>query len=483
MRLSHLVTGFFCAALVLQAQDKVPRYERAACVVEVAAGEKIECGTLTVTENRHKAGSRAIQLPVMIFRSRSATPATDPIIFLTGGPGNSNVRGRSSGAKNPLLDERDFILLEPRGTQYAKPWLECPAVNALLGEISGGRLREPEARTQLTKAAAECRARLTAAGADLDGYTSEAAADDIEDLRKALGVEKWNLYGLSYGTRLALTVLRTHSEGVRSVVLDSVLPPEVNFDEVSAENLLRSLDLVFDGCAVDRVCGTAYPDLKKRFADLVAAADRKPLELGLSPAVIRGAQVADAIYSALHDPDLIPRIPRIISEAAAGHYEEVTPLVKNNQGPSPFTWGLRYSIWCAEEFPFEDPARVASQISPALGLGEINEGTASVEECRAWNVAKAAAVENESVKSSVPTLIFTGEFDPDTPPGWGRQLMSNMPNAVYVEFRGRSHGAGFNACGTQIAMAFLRAPGGLLPVDCALKMRGADFSLSAAPRP
>jgi len=260
-----------------------------------------------------------------------------------------------------------------------------------------------------------------------------------------------------------------------------VLPPDVNFDEVATANLQRSLNLVFDGCAIDRDCGAAHPHLRERFARLVASADRHPLALNLPSTQVRGAQVVEALYSALHDASLIPLLPRIISRAAAGDYTELAPLVKGNQGPSSFTWGLRYSVWCADEFPFEDPARMAAQRSPALGLGGIDESAASPEVCRAWNVTASPAVENEPVKSDVPALILAGEFDPDTPPDWGRQLLETLPNAHFVELRGLSHGASFSPCGSQLLMAFLKAPGTAPPAGCALQLRGADFGLSARP--
>ena len=472
--------------IALAHQTGLPRFESAACPVEVAAGERIDCGALFVPENRRRTGSRLIRLPVMIFRSRSSSPAPDPILFLTGGPGNSGVAGRRSARAIPFLDERDYIVMEQRGTRYAQPALECPAINAIKVDIAAGRLRGDAANTELVKAAAACREKLIAAGADLDGYTTEASADDIEDLRGALGYPKWNLYGLSYGTRLALTVVRRHPSGIRSVVLDSVLPPEANFDEVATSNLLRALNSVFDACAIDSECGTAYPDLRRRFADLVAGADRQPLKLSIDPAdaggrpaEIRGAQVVDAIYNALHKPPMIPQIPRIVSAAAAGDVTDLLPLVKENLAPSSTSWGMRYSVWCSEESPFENSGRIAAGLSPALGLGGIDETTASPEVCRAWKVAPAPAVENEPVKSDVSALVFAGEFDPDTPPDWGRQLLESMPNARYVEFRGRSHGAGFNACGTELVTAFLRAPGSPLPADCVLKLRGADFGSGA----
>ena len=458
----------------------VPRYERAPCPVDIAPGERADCGVLVVHERRGVAGTRAIRLPVVIFRSRSASSEPDPVLYMSGGPGNSTVHGRKSGKGLPFLDNRDYILLEQRGARHAQPPLDCPAINGLTAGIAAGRLRGTAATAALARAAAACRRQLISDGVDLDGYTSAATADDIEDLRKALGYETWNLQGISYSTRLMLTVLRRHPAGVRSVILDSVLPPEVNFDEVSAANLQRALNALFDACAVDRDCSTAHPDIRRTFASLVAAADARPLPLGVvddegRAVEVHGAQVVDAIYSALHDVRAIPRIPSIIADASAGRHEALAVLVKGNQGPSSFTWGLRYSVWCAEEMPFQDPARIASQVSPALGLGGINEGAASPEECRAWNVASADPAENTPVVSDVPALVFAGEFDPDTPPAWGRGLLETMPRARYVELRGLSHGAGFSACGAEIVQAFLRDPRGPLPVDCALRLRGVAF--------
>ncbi|MFY2558455.1 alpha/beta fold hydrolase [Corallococcus terminator] len=485
---SSLLATLASLSLALSAAEG-PRFEPAPCPATVEAGERIDCGFLVVPENRQKADSRPIRLPVVRLRSRAEHPAKDALLFMPGGPGVSAVARLRSGKRNPLLDERDVIVLEQRGMKMAQPALECPDINALKGDIAAGRLRGAKAQEALTKAAGRCRATLTASGVDLDGYTTTATADDIEDLRKVLGYEAWNLQGISYSTRLMLTVARRHPAGVRTLILDSVLPPEVNFDEVGVANLLRSLDLVFDGCAIDRECSAAHPDLRKRFAQLVAAAERKPLPLVLKesategrPVEVRGAQVAEALYTALHDPETIPLLPRIISRAAAGDYSELIPLVENSQGASTMSWGLRLSVWCSEEIPFEDPQRIAAQHSPAMGLGGVDAGTASVATCRVWNVAPVPAEENTPVKSDVPTLIFAGEFDPDTPPDWGRQLLESMPQARYVEMRGRSHGASFNLCGGQITMAFLRDPKGPLPLDCVLQLRGADFGKSATPR-
>lgn len=471
-------------AALAQAAPSRSFYETAACAVEVAGDETIDCGVLHVPENRSVADSRMIQLPVIIFRSRAPHPVSDPVMFLTGGPGNSALTGQRSGRSNPFLEARDQLLLEPRGARLSHPSLECPEINALKGEIGAGRVRAAEAEAGLVAAARSCRERLAGSGVDLNGYTSAEAADDIEDLRVALGYSRLNLYALSYGTRLALTVARRHPESVRAMVLDSALPPEVGYDETASANTWRALNAVFDGCAVDPACARMWPNPRADFNALVARADRERLSFGLTDASIdaRGAEVVRAVGAALQDPRRIPLIPRAVGEASAGRGQEMGEWIAQAQTPSTFAWGLRLSVWCGEEAPFENADRVRAQTSPDQGLGEIDARTASAEMCAAWNVATASEVANEPVRSDIPTLIFAGEFDPTTPPQWGRQLLANMTGAYFVQMPGLSHGASFNPCGGRMAFDFINDPTKPPVLTCVAKLSGADFSLSAVAR-
>lgn len=444
------------------------RFEPAPCPIETAVGEKIDCGVLIVPENRAEIASRAIRLPVMILRSRAATPAKDAVILLPGGPGVSAVINGRSGKGNPFLDQRDQILLEPRGGHYAQPALECP-------EVAAARDVATPKPGAVASAAAACRARLVAGGVDLNGYTSAQTADDIEALRAALGYDQLNLYGFSYGTRLALTVLRRHPTSVRSVVLDSVLPPQVNFDEAATANVHRALNVVFDGCATDLACSRAYPDLRDRFADLVASAERSPVMV--NGEALRGAQIVDALTGALGDPKTAPLLPRIVTDAAAGNIGGLAPLVARAKQSPGFAWGLRLSVWCAEEAPFEDAARVADQISPRHGLGGLDARTIGLDACRAWRVSSAPAIENAPVTSAVPTLIFAGELDANTPPAWGQGLLAQLSNAQFVLMPGRAHGASFNGCAGGLAVAFVADPQKTLDTRCVLQQRAVDWSL------
>lgn len=473
----------FSSIYVRSQSSVVPRSERMPCPEQVAKDERAECGRLTVAEKRANPKSRTINLPYILFHRGAASHPRDAVLFMTGGPGGSTVSSVPPSSDIIFLEDRDYVMLEQGGARKAEPVLDCPEVTQVKVEINAGRLKGAEGNHSLTEAARACRTRLSSEGIDLSAYNTAESAADIEDLRKALGYDKWDLYGISYSTRLMLTVARDFPDSVRAILLDSVLPLEVNFDEVSAQNLLRSLNLVFDRCAVTVECAKAHGDVRKKFFNLVERADRSPLPVSISapeaggkPARVGGSEVVNAIYAGLHRSSTITNLPGIIDAASQGNYEALTELVKQNLGPSSFAYGLRYSVWCSEEFPFEDRTVMASQVWPALGLGGINLGTLPAEVCDAWIVPAAPAKENLPVTSGVPTLIFAGEFDPDTPPSWGERLIGPLSHAYFVEFRGRSHTPGFFRCGQEIAAEFFRDPQKAPAMDCALSMRGADFA-------
>jgi pimeloyl-ACP methyl ester carboxylesterase len=461
-------------------------YAAAACPADLPPDPGRSCGVLTVPENRSVPHSRMIRLPVAIYRSTAAHPAPDPVIFLPGGPGISAFAHPLPSRDNPFLAERDYILLEPRGNRLAWPSLDCPQLNALDGTNATGHLSSEAWSKARREAAARCRRSLIGQGVDLRGYTSAETARDIEDLRRALGYPRWNLFGHSYGTRLALTVLRDYPNGVRSVLLDSVLPIEVNFDEAATANLARSLGAVWAGCRADPVCARRHPDPEGDLRALVAKADRHPLAMPTvkgadgKPVTVRGRQVVEALYAGLHDPRQIGHLPEWVADSLAGQTAALAALVRANQGPSSFNWGLRLSVWCAEEMPFEDAARVDDQPSPAWGLAGIDERAASPALCKVWDVPPAASVESRPVKSTAPVLVLSGEFDPDTPPSWARLLQTSLAHARVVVMPGQSHGAGFNRCGAQIEAAFFHAPDAPLPTDCVLTMRDVEFGGGAA---
>jgi pimeloyl-ACP methyl ester carboxylesterase len=406
-------------------------------------------GYLIVPERRDAPRSAGnIRLPFLILKSRSYSPKPDPIFFTTGGPGGSTLYRTGFFSRSPLRDERDIILLEQRGNRFAEPALMCPEIDRALRSGWGTRLNgDPEPGTMKAALAAAARS-LREAGIDPGGYTTKESAADIGDLRRLLGIEAWNLYGVSYGTKLILTVLRDHPEGVRSAILDSVLPLEAGCDEETPANIVDALDEIFAVCREDDRLRRRFPDLRQRFYRLLAEANRHPIEFGTThpseakPLAVRLDRVGimNCVYNGLEDSSVVPSLPLIIDAACRGEFGRLASLARaylsSTQGTA---WGMRISVWCNEELPFMKRKMI---LRPA-GLPPELEGFFQPQipwgAQRAWPQGHPAEAENQPVRSPVPTLIAAGEFDPDTPTKWARQTADHLPNARLIEFAGYSH--------------------------------------------
>src|SRR5207237_7170740 len=211
---------------------------------------------------------RTIRLAVAICKSPRPHPAPDPFVFLQGGPGGAIIDdlGSQITRQKRITDypaDRDLILIDQRGTGLSQPSLACKETTTLDYRTLGQQLSPQRQADLWVQAAQQCRARLVASGINLNAYTSLADAADVAALRGALGYPALNLYGVSYGTRLALTVMRTHPQGLRSVILDSVDPPDVNAVTGPLASSARAFAVLFQGCAADPACNAAFPHLQQ----------------------------------------------------------------------------------------------------------------------------------------------------------------------------------------------------------------------------
>ena len=266
-----------------------------------------------------------------------------------------------------ILDDRDFIVFEQRGTKYARPNLDCPEVDSeherafLLGlDVRADRAQELDA-------AKKCFHRLVDSGIDLAGYNNAEIAQDLVDLRRLLRIKVWNLYGLSYSTWIMMDVMRLDPHGVRSALLESVEPPDVPYDEMGNANLQRSLDVLFDACASDFECSRSYPDLRSAFAQTVQSLDRQPISITVKDTAggkyqrpFTGRNAVDVVYSELNDAAVIPHLPQAIYDASKGDYVALAALAQDGLSPDSISWGMRYSVWCADGLPLDDPTIVKS---------------------------------------------------------------------------------------------------------------------------
>jgi pimeloyl-ACP methyl ester carboxylesterase len=438
------------ASLAVDGQPVVPRIEWGALPSSFPSGGQNEkTGWLVVPERRFPApNGRTIRLPFIILKSRSDAPRPDPVLYTAGGPGGSTLFRARFFSRSPLLDERDVILLEQRGNRFADPALLCPEIDAALRSGWGVRLNgEPDPRA-VHAALREAVGALKKAGIDPAAYTTRESAADIADLRRLLGIESWNLYGVSYSTKLMLAVIRDHPEGVRSAILDSVLPFEANCDEDTPANIVDSLDKIFAVCAKDERMSERFPGLKERFFRLLDEAGRRPVEMVVKnpadgqPLTVKfdGAGLMNCVYAGLEDTAAIPRIPLIVDSICRGEIGRLAPLAQSYLFSAQGTaWGMRISVWCNEEFPFEHLARILEPAGLPRELARFVQPQVPLETLRMWPHGRPEARENEPVRSGVPALVAAGEFDPDTPVKWSRQTAAFLRRAHFVEFSGYSH--------------------------------------------
>jgi pimeloyl-ACP methyl ester carboxylesterase len=447
-----------------------PMFEPAPCAFPVPPGYSPECGYLIVPENRTRPNSQLIRLHVGIFRNRAETINLDPVLKISGGPGSSglNTAGYLLGkGLDAMLEQRDFVVFDQRGTGYSRPRLDCPERIEITPALLGGRLTEEESQQAILDSFRRCRERLIAEGIDLSAYNSVTSAADINDLRIILGYEKFNLYGISYGTRLALTLMRDYPNAVRSAVLDSVYPLEVNLYTTLAPNAERAFNVFFDQCAADSSCSSSYPDLRAVFYGLVDQLNAHPVwvplfvDNGILNVRLDGGLLIDVLFVGLYNPAVRATMPQMIYEIREGDYGILSrrlDLYFDTAG----ALGMQMAVQCAEEIPFSMPqeAYAAAQgVQPQIAAFYSESVQPLFAVCREWTVTQPDPRENLAVSSDVPTLVLAGEGDPITPPAWGRRIAENLSHAYFHEFPGNGHWVvRSSTCAVKMALAFWENP-------------------------
>jgi pimeloyl-ACP methyl ester carboxylesterase len=459
-------------------------FEPAPCPMQLPAaqieGDSVECGYLVVPEDRADPSSGDIRLAVAIFHPSGGAIEPDPIVYLSGGPGGSGLEFLFLSfniAFAPVLDTgRDLIVLDQRGIGYSEPALDCPGVfdlgrDLLDMEVDGKQLTDDEANELFIEAVAACEADL-AAVADLTAYNTAANAADINDLRLALGYDEVNLWGGSYGTRLALEVMRDYPEGLRSVVLDAVYPPDVDLYMELPANAERAFDTLFESCAADAACNAAFPDLEAVFFDTVDRLNDVPATFEVTDALTRerydtvlsGDDLVAVLFSFLYHTDIIPSLPQIIYDASEGDFDLVALIqgsLMAQQGA--VSLGMQLSVQCSEGHAFDSLEEYEALLAEYPDLSGFLEnalvGVPGFIVCEEWDSGQADPIEKEPVTSDVPTLLMAGEFDPITPPAWAWHAAETLPNSTVIEFPSVGHGASVvEGCPFDTMIAFLKDP-------------------------
>jgi len=453
---------------------------------QIQKGQKYTFGYLEVLENRNNPNGNRIKLPVYIFKSRSKNPKKDPVLYTVGGPGYTSMRASQYMNYYKYLDDRDFILFEQRGTQYAKPSLDCPEWSKAIYESNLPNFDQANFDSLFEEAARSCSERFRENGIDLNSYNTNEIAADINDLIHVLEIEEYNLLTISYSTKIAQVLMRDYPKRIRSVVMDSALPLEANYDEESVQNLLYAVDLLLSDCEADWNCNTAYPNIKERFFEYLEEKTENPLEVevknpntgNIETFYLKGEDLISVFSSSSTEGVLnVPyEINKLLTNDLTSVKEQLSNVFeKPGQGIGA---GMRLSVWCAEENPFNSMEKIKSETNKYPQVRGLSPATYDDKVCEIWGVEKVSEIENEPVSSDIPLLFINGEYDELTPVKWAVTMKANFENSYNLVFKGWKHGPTTNwgnPCAMQAANNFFNDPYKRPDPDCLQEIKRPVF--------
>ncbi|MEO8344352.1 MAG: alpha/beta fold hydrolase [Betaproteobacteria bacterium] len=424
-----------------------------------------QCGELTVPEDRSKPEGRKIRIFAAVLPANTLSPKDDPLLILAGGPGQAaSTLAPFVSRLNEVRRTRDIVLIDQRGTGRSSP-LDCIAFQPRNDDVL---------ETDPVPRAAQCAEQLRVQGVDAAQYTTSAWIDDIEAMRSALGYSRWNLWGGSYGTRVAQEYLRRHPDRIRSLTLDGVVPPEM----IAALDVWRSrqatLDAVFRACRESISCSKAHPDPAATLATIatslgptgrdIEAVDPRTGKMSNLHLSMEG--VLGLLLPLIYAPESSSLLPEMLALAANGDYGPLLAATQTTHAKfaEQLNAALHYSVTCAEDVPRITPDLAARRLE-GLATRGIADNVIAV--CKVWPRGTVPANFSEPVVSDKPVLLFSGALDPVTPPASGALVAKSLGNTRHIVARGYGHIVSPNACGPRLIASFIEEGGfAKLPASC-----------------
>jgi pimeloyl-ACP methyl ester carboxylesterase len=440
----------------------------------------VTCGFLTVPENRSEPDGDTIRLFVSRTQPPGGNPVPDPVLILGIDLGRTpDYAGFGPGAQR---FNREVILVDQRGTGHSEPTLACPEVERLGERLVEGRLSDPEVRADLQSAVEACHDRLTAEGIDLSGYNLGQMAADAEDVRRALGIPRWNIASYGSTSRVALEIVRRFPERVRAMWFDTPQFPQVDEVTLGISGTRYALSQISADCAADRACSRRFPDLSNALREAVVRLDAEPVTVTVADSaaaeaaghpirvVVDGAAFLRAARAMVSNIDLgmAPRVPALTYRALEGEVDLVADLLSEEPlclgyqpgcGAQPLFEGALFSILCHDEVPFVEAPRLAGMAGGDPGFQDAYVASPYLDVCEAWDVGEATSVANRPVSSDVPMLIYVGRYDAFGPLPVAEQAIASLSGSFLVDVPYQGHNVlGSLECYRSIRTAWIEDP-------------------------
>jgi pimeloyl-ACP methyl ester carboxylesterase len=453
-----------------QTKPSHPVFDETACDLPGVSPEirpRLRCGTVSVPRSYEKPGAGRFRLAVVVVRSVQQPALPEPVVYVNGGPGGPLTVFADHQARTPYAPNRDLILVDQRGTGRSEPQL-CPDLDGALLDAGLAVATDPsdEALAKRRTAYAACRAEATAHGFDPKDFGTSVTVADLESVRRALGIERWNVYGESYGTTVAMTLIALHPDTVRAAVLDSIYPPDPR--PMHSANVADALDALFRYCAAEQACAAAYPDLAAIYRDTVSRLMRAPLTVAVPPEVhppddrvSLTATLFEALVSRLiYYPTAYPSLPRLIATVHDRDSQGIGDVLSSTLAAmaAELNRSTNLAVECRDRPHYRNPLPADPSVLDLLqpyGL------------CDDWSDIGPAPL--LPIGTSVPTLVLAGAFDPVTRPPLSQHVAVVIgPNARWVEFPRIGHNVrAFSPCGAKIAADFIDNPAQSPDTSCA----------------
>lgn len=454
-------------------------------------GKQVICGYVTVPENRAKPQGNQDKIAVAVFKGAGTTVQPDPTIFLQGGPGGRIIQDLATiitAQDYPVLvGSRDLILVDQRGTGYSQPSLQCSEITNLTYSTIDQNLTAQQSVDINNTALKQCHDRLVQQGIDLSAYTTYNDAADVHDVFTALKYKQVNLYSVSYGTRLALEIMRSFPQGIRSVILDSNDPPQSNVLTGLPYAMNRIFNKLFSGCQSDTTCTATYPQLSTEFYNEVAKLNTTPVTFSATDpstnksyqVLFNGDSLVSIFFQSFYVTPYIADLPQILEQTINGDYSQLSSIFDQLYFDNSVSYGVYYSVSCSEDAPFVTSQQIdaASQTFPAaIRTDQDISLQGEYAGCKIWNVPAVSKTEKDPVTSSIPSLVLEGEYDPITPPTNGDETAKTLKNSYVFQFPGVGHGVYLSAlCPIQMVNAFIANPGQKPTSSCINTMQEPAF--------
>ena len=457
MRLSPFLYASLCLIVGLAVPVAYAELALEDCRISAGPGFpgiKARCGTLERHEDPSNEASPLLALSVAVVPALSLEPEPDPFVPIAGGPGQSTIEFYSllSRAFEEIRRTRDIVLLDQRGTGTSAR-MECDIGD----EVVEGQLT-PEETIALTE---KC---LTALPHNPEFFSTSVAVRDLEALRIALSSPQFNLYGASYGTRVAQHFARQHPDSTRSIILDGVVPPQLALGAIIAIEAQNALNNIFDRCTESAACSGRFPDIAEEFVALEERLNRDPVSVrlanplsGIRETISFGdAELAAAIRLMSYSPHTVALMPLLIHEAANENYVPLAAqyLMVMDRMSDSLAIGMHNAVVCTEDAPFYD-----QDGADRAGLTSTYIGPLMVEAldaiCSVWPAGVIDPDFKKPLSTDLPVLLLSGDADPVTPPYFGDMASVDLTNAAHLTGRHQGHGQAATGCMPEVMARFV----------------------------